>query len=115
MNMSFIYTTEQVRNRTKTVTRRGIGTWKNLKPGDRLNAVEKGMGLKKGEKVKVLAVIEVVSVRVEALCSITPLDVVAEGFPSLTRGEFVMCFCDGFGCTASDRVRRIEFKYVDSA
>ena len=39
-NMSFMITKEQVRNRTKTVTRR-LG-WAFLKPGDIVNAVEKG-------------------------------------------------------------------------
>ena len=42
-NMSFMLTTEQVRNKTKTVTRR-LGWW-FLKPGEIVNAVEKGMGL----------------------------------------------------------------------
>lgn len=51
-------TTDQVRNRTKTVTRR-LG-WKFLQPGDIVNAVKKGMGLKKGEKVEVLGQIKVV-------------------------------------------------------
>jgi len=40
--MSFSMTTDAVRNRTKTVTRR-LG-WNFLKPGDLLWAVEKGWG-----------------------------------------------------------------------
>lgn len=59
-NMSFSLTTPQMRDRTKTLTRR-LG-WYSLKPGDRVQAVVKGMGLKKGEKVERLCVIEVVSV-----------------------------------------------------
>ena len=49
-NMSFTMTTRQIKNRSTTMTRR-FGWW-FLKPGDRIQAVEKGMGLKKGEKVK---------------------------------------------------------------
>lgn len=48
-NISFMLTTEQVRTRIKTVTRR-MG-WRNSKPGDVLCGVEKGMGLKAGEKI----------------------------------------------------------------
>ena len=44
-NMSFAMTTEQIRARTKTVTRR-FGWW-FLKAGDQVWAVEKAMGLKK--------------------------------------------------------------------
>ena len=47
-NMSFAMTTEQVRNQTKTVTRRQ--GWRFLNAGDILQPVVKGMGLKKGEK-----------------------------------------------------------------
>jgi len=43
-------TTSQIKNKPKTVTRR-LGWW-YLQPGNIINAVEKGMGLKKGEKVK---------------------------------------------------------------
>ena len=63
--MSFALTTEQIFNRTKTVTRR-VG-WTFLKPGDLLCAVRKGQGLKKGEKVERLATLRVVSVRRESL------------------------------------------------
>ena len=66
-SMSFMLTRQAVIDRTKTVTRR-LG-WDNLKPGDRLYAVTKAMGLKKGEKQERLGVIEVVSVRREELLS----------------------------------------------
>ena len=49
-NMSFAITTSQVRDRSKTVTRR-LG-WRFLKRGDVVCAVVKNMGLKKGEKVQ---------------------------------------------------------------
>lgn len=45
-NMSFTLTIEQMRARTKTVTRRK--GWAFLKPGDLVWAVVKGMGLKPG-------------------------------------------------------------------
>ena len=45
--ISFSLTTPQFRDGTKDVTRR-LG-WTFLKPGDRLCAVVKAMGLKKGE------------------------------------------------------------------
>lgn len=48
-NISFALTTPQFKSRSKDVTRR-IGWW-FLKPGDVVMGVEKGMGLKKGEKV----------------------------------------------------------------
>ena len=49
-NMSFMITTEQIKNRTKTVTRR-LG-WNFLKPGEVVNACEKCRGLKAGQKVQ---------------------------------------------------------------
>jgi hypothetical protein len=64
-NISFTLTTAQVRARSKTVTRR-IG-WENLKAGTLLCAVEKGQGLKKGERAKKLGVIRVTNVRREEL------------------------------------------------
>lgn len=64
-NMSFSMTTEQIRNRTKTVTRR-LG-WEFLKPGDVVNAVVKAMGLKPGEKVERLCQLRVKNVRRERL------------------------------------------------
>jgi len=70
--MSFTLTTDQVRNKTKTVTRRFA--WDGLKPGTKLNAVNKCMGLRKGEKPLLLANIRVVSVRREPLNAITQDD-----------------------------------------
>ena len=49
-NMSFMLTTEQIKNRTKTVTRR-LG-WRNAKPGDVVQPIVKGQGLQKGETVQ---------------------------------------------------------------
>lgn len=110
-NMSFMLTTQQVLAQTKDVTRR-VGWW-NLKPGDHLNAVEKGMGLKRGQKVVKLCRIEVVSIRHEQLDAITPADVVREGFPEMTPLQFIEMFCETHqGCTPATIVNRIEYKYL---
>jgi hypothetical protein len=89
--MSFALTTAQLLDGSKTVTRR-VG-WENLVPGQRIKAVKKAMGLKKGEAPEVLAEIEVVSVRRERLDAIDQADCVAEGFPHLNTDEFVDMFC----------------------
>jgi hypothetical protein len=109
-NMSFSMTTEQMRNRTKTVTRR-FGWW-FLKAGDRVRAVEKAMGLKKGEKIKPIYVIEIVSLRVERLCDITESDCTKEGFPLLTPNGFVDMMMKKFRCKLWEAVNRIEFREV---
>lgn len=57
-NISFALTTDQIRDRTKTVTRRK--GWKFLKAGDTLNACVKCMGLRPGEQIERLAIIRVV-------------------------------------------------------
>ena len=108
--ISFSMTPEQILDRSKTVTRR-MG-WKGLAPGTQLRAVEKAMGLKRGEKVRDLAVIEVVDVRRELIEDITAADVVAEGFPDWTAERFVEAFCKAMRCDPADECVRIEFRYV---
>jgi hypothetical protein len=108
MNISFSLTTAQFLNGEKTVTRR-LG-WKYLKPGQILTAVEKSQGLKKGEKVKRLGTIEILSVRRERLSQIDPSDVIKEGFPSYSIDSFVAMFCRHMKCRPSTIVTRIEFK-----
>ena len=110
-NMSFALTTSQFRKRTKTVTRR-LG-WDFLRPGDVVMGVEKGMGLKKGEKVKRLGLIRVLANTPERLASITDDDVVREGFPDLGRAGFITMFCEHNGITPADPVNRIEYEYID--
>jgi hypothetical protein len=117
--MSFALTTEQIKNRTKTVTRR-IG-WDFLQPGDIVSACVKCMGLKPGEKVQRLAQIRVVSTRFEPLsrmCGLTEYgasEATKEGFPGWTGDQFVEMFMDHapakFG--VHDFVTRIEFEYVE--
>lgn len=109
-NMSFSMTTQQVRDGTKTVTRR-LG-WRFLKPGDRLMAVVKSQGLKKGEKVSKIRPIEVVNASWETLRSITQKDCELEGFPHLAPSDFIAFFCNANHCLPTVLVRRIEFKYL---
>ena len=106
-NISFFHTQEQIKNRTKTVTRR-LG-WKKLKDGEMLQAVVKCQGLKKGEKIEKLAIIKVVKVNVEPLNTITAEDVIKEGFNTTTQ-EFVEFFCKSMKCNTTDDVTRIEFE-----
>jgi hypothetical protein len=103
-------TTEQVRNKTKTVTRRN--GWWFLKPGDILNAVEKAMGLKKGEKIKHICQVIVKSTRAEALNVITDDELVLEGFPDMSRDEFIAMYCRHNRCPEDEIVNRIEFGYI---
>lgn len=119
-NMSFALTTDQITHREKSVTRRH--GWLNLKPGDRIRAVKKCMGLKKGEPVEELAIIQVVDVRREPLKRmVEDLDYgfkecALEGFAKhpvyQCPSEFVAMFCSTHkGCTPETDVTRIEFTY----
>ena len=110
-NMSFSATTEQIRNRTKTVTRR-LGWW-YLKPGQMVRAVEKCQGLKKGEKVKPLAVIRIISIRLERLDEITEADLVLEGLPNVSLPAFLNMFTRINRCYWHSKIHRIEFEYVN--
>lgn len=111
-NISFMLTTQQVRDGTKDVTRR-LGWW-NLKPGTRIMACEKCQGIPKGGKMVRIREIEIVSVRKESLDWIDEADVKREGFPKMTPGQFVEMFCKHNDCFETTDVNRIEFKYVDS-
>lgn len=111
-NISFAITKTQVVTRTKTVTRR-LG-WENLAAGTLLQGVEKAQGLKKGEKVKPLCKVRVLSVTHQTLMQIDQAEVEREGFPGMTPDEFVAMFCKTHkGCTPQTEVTRIEFEYID--
>jgi len=110
-NMSFMLTKNQIRNKTKTVTRRN--GWWFLKSGDILNACEKCQGLKKGEKIKKMCQIRVRSTRPERLFRITQDECIKEGLPELTPVEFVKFFwLSHKGVTPASKVNRIEFEYI---
>jgi hypothetical protein len=91
---------------------------KNLKPGDRLMACRKCMGLKPGEKIVKLGEIEVVSVRIEPLFDINNSskyrreEASREGFPKMIYWDFVLYFCAQMRCSPAQIVTRIEFKRI---
>jgi hypothetical protein len=116
MNISFALTTQQIRNQTKTVTRR-LG-WKNAKPGQVLQAIVKGQGLKKGEHPEKLCKIVLLKVRREPLNRMEietdygRQECRSEGFPAMQPGEFVDMFCEHNGCTPTTVITRIQFDYL---
>lgn len=110
-NMSFAMTTEQFRNRTKTVTRR-FGWW-FLKPGALVMGVEKSMGLKRGEKIKRLGLIKIVFVEKVPLNLMSSGECYREGFPGYEPYQFVNMMVEKYRCARNAMVNRIEFEYVD--
>ncbi len=111
--ISFALTEAQLLDGTKTVTRRQVGSprsvWYRIKVGDRLRAVDKAMGLKRGQKPRELGIIEVVGIRLEPLDAITDDDCAREGFPEMRAAEFVAFFCKHMKCEPSQLVARVEF------
>jgi len=111
-------TKPQIRRQEKDVTRRN--GWHDLKPGTRLQPVEKAQGLKKGERARhVGGPIVVVSVRRERLLLMIASprygreECRREGFGHLTPRQFVQFFCDTHGLKPEDNptITRIEFAY----
>ncbi len=115
-NMSFMLTTQQAYEQTKDVTRR-LGWW-FAKKGDVYQQVEKGQGLKKGEKVKRIHLIKVVSADPEPLYAMLAnvgyglSECFREGFPEMSPDQFVWMFCKANKCTPDTEVNRIEFTYT---
>lgn len=108
--MSVALTTEQVRRRHKTVTRRT--GWQRLRIGDQVTLCPKVRGRRPGEPLERIVTVDIVSVRRERLDSITADDVVAEGFPDMTPLEFVDFFRSTHqGVSADTEVTRIEWAY----
>lgn len=111
-NMSFSKTTQQIKDRTKTVTRRW--GWWDLKDGERMCAVEKAMGLKKGEKINRLCVIEILNTCPAPLCNITKAECVFEGFPDSEPFELAALLIDMRPKKCKyDHPNRIAFKYIE--
>ena len=115
-NMSFFLTTDAIRERRKTVTRR-LG-WSFLKPGDIVNACVKCQGLRKGEKVERICQIRILSNRHEQLRRITLEDVRRECVDGVdTVVDFIVMFCDHNGWEIDqgmdENLNRIEFEYCN--
>ncbi len=109
-NMSFRLTERQFLDGTKTVTRR-LG-WKSVRQGERVCAVRKSQGLKKGEKVVRLGVFRVLRAYPTRLDHISQADVIREGYPDMTPNEFVRMFCREMKCHHSEELMRIEFERI---
>ncbi len=109
-NMAFSLTIKQMYARSKTLTHR-LGWW-FLKPGDVVMAVEKGMGLKKGEHVKRIYPIKIISSGPDPLVYISREEVIREGFPEMTPIDFINLFCKANRCNPLVLVNRIEFQEV---
>lgn len=124
--MSVSHTTEAVRRRQKTVTRR-LG-WRFLKVGDRLTLCEQVMG-RRGAPLVRLAEVEVVSVRREKVLQINDHDILCEGVEVVPgrfceirpdtgqpyAGAWAVWFCKTFGGDFDTEVTRIEWKYLEEA
>ncbi len=116
-HISFYLTQDQVRSRQKTVTRRN--GWAHAVKGMLLLGVVKGQGLRKGEKVQELCIIEITGTRVESLNEMTNdleyglQEVVKEGFPEMSPAQFVSMYCEHNASEPHQWVRRIEFRYRD--
>jgi len=118
-NMSFMLTTEQMRDESKDVTRR-LGWW-NLKPGDIVMACVKCQGLGKGGKIQRIHPIEIVSVMPELLVHIIVMpyrgtgkrsEMEREGFPEFVEEwQFTTMFAEKMKCNLATTVNRIEFKH----
>lgn len=109
-NMSFAMTKQQMRDGIKSVTRR-FG-WKFLQPGQIVWAVEKAMGLQKGEKIKRICAIRIISTRNEPLNAIDQADVIREGFPDWTPQQFINMLVRHHKVDPLKIVNRIEFEIV---
>jgi hypothetical protein len=116
MNMAFSKTIEQVRNKTKRVTRRIHK--KPIQIGAVYTAIEKGMGLKRGAHVVKICDFIPTDSRWEPLRRMIDeieygkREVILEGFPKMTPAEFVEMFCTMHHCPPETLVDRIEFKYM---
>lgn len=116
-HISHAITIEQAKNKAKFVTRRT--GWAFLKPGVLLWQVEKSQGLKKGEKVKRIHLIRVVSTRWEPLSKMLfdPVygyeECKLEGFPDYTPDEFIEMFQKTHHNWPIDKdLNRIQYEYI---
>lgn len=111
--MSCRLTQPQVRNRTKTCTRRDPATWVDTKPGHLITLIEQGQGLKLGQKQVVLDTVRCLQNYLEPLAMITQQDVIAEGFPDWTPEQFIEFYCREKGGEPVQMVRIIRWEYLE--
>lgn len=121
--MSFSMTTEQMRNRTKRVTRRN--GWEFLKPGDIVTACVKCMGIPKGGKIEVICDILIVSNHKEPLRKMVEdvdygfAETTLEGFPEGHEKHWPSVFAEMFianmGGDLDTPRNRIEFEFVEES
>lgn len=112
-NMSFALTERQFLDGTKTVTRR-LG-WRYLKPGEIVNAVRKSQGLRPGETIVRLGIIQIIDVSPQLLWEIDQRDCALEGFPEMTPRDFINFFCNSHrGCDPYTTITRIEFRRIEA-
>ncbi len=110
--MSFSLTKEEVLLQRKTVTRRQ--GWAHFKEGQVIQPIEKGMGLKKGEKQKLLGCpIRITSIHVEPIEEINSDDVVLEGFQDFSIEQFIAMYCKANKVKPSEACRVIRFEYTE--
>ena len=118
-NMSFMLTTEQMRDKTKDVTRR-LG-WTFLKAGDVVMACVKCQGLGKGGKIERIHPIQIISSESESLMDIEDRlyrpgdersETEREGFPEMSGVDFIYMFAREMKCNADEWVNRIEFRHL---
>lgn len=108
--ISCALTQPQIRNRSKTETRR-LG-WKNVKVGQLLCFVDKCMGFKPGEKPTRISIVIVMNAHRERLCDITPKAVEREGFPEMSPEEFVTMFSENMKCQKIEPVTAIRYLFI---
>lgn len=117
MNMSFALTSEQYKNKTKTVTRRN--GWKHIKIGVPMNGVNKCMGFRKGEKPVIFGQHIPISSHWEPLRRVIDepeygkQEMILEGFPDWEPKQFVEMYCNHNKCTPETLVNRIEFEHAE--
>lgn len=91
--------------------------WDKALPGDLMDAVEKAMGLKKGQSMVIIGRIQLIDVRKEPLGRMIAepdygkRECVREGFPDMSPDEFVEFFCRSHtGCFPDRIITRLEFE-----
>lgn len=103
-------TEQQIRDRTKTETRR-LG-WQHLKAGNLLCFVDKAMGHRNGSRPRRICIVRVSEVWREPLYCINFGGCRREGFPQMQPLDFVEMFRSHMKCQMTDEVTVIRFEYI---